>query len=232
MQDQLSIDHFDAIAERYAGSIRTLAPLYAAVREELDAVVKNKDVLDVGNGGLFAYDRTLAASVTALDLSAEMLKRLPPDVRRIQADARGMAGCAEESFDVVLFSLSLHHVAAKTAEATDKGVAEALASAWRVLRPGGALIVYEPVLGESLFALETVLFRPVRTLLALAGVPMVYLRSRSSLKRLIGRACTVTVAPVSGWTDPLGGTFPGLLMIPAAMHPTRFELFRAEKPVG
>jgi SAM-dependent methyltransferase len=232
MQDQLSIDHFDAIAERYAGSVRTLAPLYAAVREDLDAAVAGKAVLDVGSGGVFAYDRTLASSVAALDLSSEMLKRLPADVRRIHADARGMAGVADASFDVVLFSLSLHHVAADTLRATEEGMVAALASAWRVLRPGGELIVYEPVLGNGLFALETALFRPVRALLALAGVPMVYLRSRSSLERLIGHGCTVSAAPVSGWTDPLGGTFPGLLMIPAALHPTRFELFRAEKPVG
>lgn len=28
------------------------------------------------------------------------------------------------------------------------------------------------------------------------------------------------------------GAFPGLLLIPAALHPTRFALFRAVKPGG
>lgn len=239
MQDRISIDHFDAIAGRYCASVETLAPLYDAVRRELDEAVAGKAVLDVGSGGIFPYDRSRAASVAVLDISAAMLAGVPAGVRAIVADARGMKGCADESFDVVIFSLSLHHVASGTLERTREGVAAALSSAWRVLRPGGELLVYEPVLNTGLHALEKALFRPVRALLALAGVPMVFFQSRASLTRLLARACRVDAArvsarpaAVSGWTDPLGGTFPGLVMIPAALHPTRFELFRVSKPLG
>jgi SAM-dependent methyltransferase len=194
----------------------------------------------VGNGGIFPYDKTLASAVAVLDISAEMLGRTPSDgVRKILADARAMKDCADESFDVVLFNLSLHHIAADSYAKTEAGLCLALAEGWRTLRPGGDLIVYEPVLGSVLHALEKVLFRPVRTALALAGVPMVFFQSRASLKRLLAEAgglkpaaIAVSAPPVSGWSDPLGGTFPGRILLPTALYPTRFELFRARKPRG
>jgi SAM-dependent methyltransferase len=239
MHDQISIDHFDSIAARYAGSVEALKPLYDAVREELNGLVAGKSVLDVGNGGIFPYDRSLASSVTALDISEEMLKRIPEGVRKICSDARDMKACEDESFDVVIFNLSLHHIAAGTLDATQEGLRRALAEGWRTLRPGGDLIVYEPALGSALHALGRALFRPVRAALALAGVPMVFFQSRASLTRLLAEAgglepaaVSVTAAPVTGWSDPLGGTFPGHLLLPTALYPTRFELFRVTKPRG
>lgn len=233
MIDRLSIDHFDAIAGRYAASTKTLEPLYEAVRADLNGLIAGRDLLDVGNGGIFPYDRSRAASVAVLDLSPKMLERVPEGVRRILADARDMAPCADASFDVVLFNLSLHHVAGRTAEETESGIARALAEAWRVLRPGGDLLVYEPVLSAPLYAAARALFRPARTALSLLGVPMVFLQSREALRRRIERATGSPVerreAPATGWSDPLGGTFPGLVMVPVALYPTRFALFRAAK---
>lgn len=233
MIDRISIDHFDAIAGRYAASTETLEPLYEAVRADVNGLIAGRAVLDVGNGGIFPYDRARAASVAVLDLSAEMLKRVPEGVRTILADARDMKPCADASFDVVLFNLSLHHIAARTAEETEAGISRALAEAWRTLRPGGDLLVYEPVLNPSLYALARGLFRPARALLSLLGVPMVFLHSRDALRRRIEGATGSRVearrASVTGWSDPLGGTFPGLVMIPVALYPTRFALFRAAK---
>ena len=239
MSDRLSVEHFDSIAGRYAGAAGTLKPLYDAVRSELDASVAGKAVLDVGNGGVFPYDRSLAASVTVLDISPAMLDRAPEGVVKIVSDARSMAACRDESFDTVIFNLSLHHIAAGTLRETTAGVLQALREGFRTLRPGGDLIVYEPVLGPAPHALERALFRPARWLLERAGVPMVFFQSRESLTSLLASACglapeavSVTPARVAGWSDPLGGTFPGLLLWPAALHPTRFALFRARKPHG
>lgn len=233
MIDRVSIDHFDAIAGRYAASTTTLEPLYGAVRAELNGLIAGRAVLDVGNGGIFPYDRGRAASVAVLDISPEMLKRVPGDVLTILADARDMTPCADGRFDVALFNLSLHHIAARTAEETEAGISRALAEAWRTLRPGGDLLVYEPVLSPFLYALARALFVPARALLALAGVPMVFLHSREALRRRLERASRARVvvsdAPVTGWSDPLGGTFPGLVMVPVALYPTRFALFRATK---
>lgn len=230
MNDRLAVAHFDSIAPDYAGATGALDPLYDAIRGELAAVVAGKDVLDVGSGGVFPFDRRLAASVTSLDVSAEMLARVPADVAKIVADARDMRALADASFDAVLFSLSFHHVAAPTVAETEAAQAAALSEALRVLRPGGRLVLYEPVLSPVLFAIERALFKPLMALLALSGVPPLYFRSRASLKRLAN--FDVILPRVSGWVDPLSGTFPSPLRLPIAIFPTRYELFIAGKPRG
>lgn len=223
--------HFDRIAHRYAGASGGLAPLYDAARPRLEALVEGRDVLDVGGGGVVPFDPLLPASLTALDLSEAMLARLPPGVRRVAGDARHMSAFAPESFDVVLFNLSLHHIAGHGMQ----GAGLALAQAWRVLRPGGALVVHEPVagpLGARLLGLAS-------ALLSLLGGGPVSLRGREMLVSLMAAAggrpqpeVSVELLAPRGWADPLGGTFPGLLRLPLALHPTSFTLFTLRKPHG
>lgn len=221
--------HFDRLAGHYAGGHGGLDPLYAAARPRLDALVRGRDVLDVGGGGVIPYDAASAASVTALDLSEAMLARLPAGrARAVRGDARALPFDAA-SFDLVLFNLSLHHV-----EGADGGAA-ALAEAWRVLRPGGDLAVHEPVAGP----LGTRLLGLGSALLSLLGGGPVRLRSRAALAALMARpggrpASDVAAVPLAprGWSDPLGGTFPGLLRLPLWLHPTRFELLVLRKPHG
>jgi SAM-dependent methyltransferase len=230
MHDPISLDHFNAIAAGYAGRTGALDPLFDAIRGELEAAVAGKDVLDVGSGGSFPFDRRLAASLTSLDLSPAMLARVPAGVSTVVADARDRMPFPDAAFDAVLFSLSLHHLVGRSLAETEDGQAAAVAEAFRVLRPGGRLIVYEPILPPALFALERALYRPISALFALVGVPPVYFRSRASLQRL---ADFEVVAPrVTGWVDPLSGTFPSFLRLPIAVFPTRYELFLARKPVG
>jgi SAM-dependent methyltransferase len=221
--------HFDRLAGHYPGGSGGLEPIYAAARPHLDALARGRDVLDVGGGGVIPYDASGAASVTALDLSQAMLARLPAGAARpVRGDARAMP-FEDGAFGLVLFNLSLHHV-----EGEDGGAA-ALSEAWRVLRPGGELAVHEPVagpLGTRLLGLASAL------LSALGGGP-VRLRSRASLSALMAAAAGLPASSVSatplaprGWADPLGGTFPGLLRLPLALHPTRFELLTLRKPHG
>ena len=223
VEDLLSRAHFDAISARYARSETTLKPVYDAAREELDRRVFGRDLLDVGGGGMAPYDLSRPASVTALDLSPAMLERTPAGVRRTVGDARRMP-FADASFDAVLFNLSLHHI---------ERPGEALAEAVRVLRPGGELLVYEPVLSPALFALERAAAPLTRAILAAFGVPMVLFQSRASLRALVETACPgrafMTETRLEGWSDPLGGTFPGLLLLPPALMPTRFVLARASR---
>lgn len=236
MHDHLSVGHFDSIAHRYAGANGGLDALYDAVRPELDRLLAGRDVLDVGGGGAAAYDPAGPRSVTMLDVSARMLERAPAGVRTILADARDMRPCADASYDAALFSLSAHHIASHAPEETDAGLRAAFAEGWRVLRPGGLLLVYEPVLGPVLHAAGRAAFPLVRAALSSIGAPMVHFQSRASLSALIADATgarpSVTRAPVAGWSDPLGGVLPGVVRLPLALYPTRFDLFRAEKPRG
>ena len=107
--------------------------------------VAHRDVLDVGcgDGSLVRWLRNQGARAVGADCGAEMLRRAleaDPEHADSYVDAPGQAlPFDDDSFDVVVFSNSLHHVP------TDD-MAQALVEAGRVLRPGGTLYVSEPEL--------------------------------------------------------------------------------------
>ncbi|MDX6768638.1 MAG: class I SAM-dependent methyltransferase [Elusimicrobiota bacterium] len=216
---------FDAIAHRYAGSHGGLDSVYAAARPHLERLIAGRAVLDVGGGGVTPYDASRAASLTVLDESAAMLARLPEGrARKVAGDAGDMSMFADASFDLVLFNQSLHHVMDAPA---------ALREAWRVLRPGGDLVIHEPT-ARPLFATA---LKALSSLLSRAAP--VRLRTRDAIVAALagasGRAPeSVEVIRLSprGWADPFGGTFPGKVRLPMFLHPTRFELLLLPKPRG
>ena len=105
--------------------------------------VAGRDVLDVGcgDGTLVRWLCSQGARAIGADCGAEMLRRAleaDPDHPDRYVDAPGQAlPFDDNSFDVVVFSNSLHHIP------TDD-MAQALEEAGRVLRPGGTLYVAEP----------------------------------------------------------------------------------------
>lgn len=98
-----------------------------------------KDVLEIGcgDGRLTAMLADWAESYVAVDSNADKLAEAEarvPGVAFVQGNAEAL-DFSDESFDVVLFTLSLHHVDAWAA----------LGEARRVLRQGGRVVVLEPV---------------------------------------------------------------------------------------
>jgi SAM-dependent methyltransferase len=122
-----------------------LAEVTAWLRQ-LAADPPPRRILDLGSGtgtGTFALlDRFDQAEVIALDVSAEMLRRLSSQaralgvadrIRTVQADL-DTAWPAIDAVDLVWASSSLHHLA-------DPG--RVLAAVFATLRPGGLLVVAE-----------------------------------------------------------------------------------------
>ena len=118
---------------------------------------RGRDVLDVGCGE-GALARRLAgtgARVVGLDPLAGALETAraagekTPSLRYVEGVAEALP-FARESFDIVIFFNSLHHVPVPS-------MAPALAEASRVLRPGGLLYVQEPLARGTAFEL----LRPV-----------------------------------------------------------------------
>ncbi len=105
--------------------------------------VAGRDVLDVGcgDGALVRWLHSKGARAIGADCGAEMLRQAleaDPEHPDRYVDAPGQAlPFDDNSFDVVVFSNSLHHIP------TDD-MAQALEEAGRVLRPGGTLYVAEP----------------------------------------------------------------------------------------
>ena len=116
--------------------------------------VGGRDVVDVGCGG-GAIVRSLAARgarVTGVEISESQLAAAVRDDNG--SGARYVVGVAQrlpipdESIDVVLFMRSLHHV-------PPDDMLEALRGAARVLRPGGAVYIAEPLTEGDFFELTS-----------------------------------------------------------------------------
>lgn len=101
------------------------------------------DALDIGcgEGALVRFMRSQGARAVGAECGDEMRRRAiaaDPEHADAYRDVRGEdLPFDDESFDVVLYSYSLHHVPIDDIPA-------ALAEANRVLRPGGTLLVVEP----------------------------------------------------------------------------------------
>lgn len=101
------------------------------------------DVLDVGCGAgdLVRWLRARGARATGVECGPEMLARAlaaDPDHTGSYVDGVGQdLPFDDDSFDLVVFSASLHHVPVAA-------IPEALAEAARVVRPGGRVFVREP----------------------------------------------------------------------------------------
>ncbi len=126
---------------------------YAALRAALAGRTEPFSFLDLGAGDADCSTAALAGlpvrEYVAVDLSRVALDLAAGNAARLGAAVRVEAGNfvdfvrgAEETFDVILIGLSLHHLPA--------GDKRAFLPALRArLRPGGALFFYEPIAAEG-----------------------------------------------------------------------------------
>lgn len=225
--------HFDAIADEYhQKAAGTQQAVYDQISQWIDPLVSGKVVLDVGNGGKFAYDVALPSAVTALDLSEKMLAKISnPRVIRLIGNALNMNGVADSSVDFVILGLVLHHIAGSTRRETLSMLRQVLTSARRVLRPGGAILVTETVASPILSGLQRLAY-PVSHAFLAPRVGMLYFFSQAELKDAIadvfGRVeLHQRTHRIAGWLDPFPGTFPGVLKVPAWTFPMQFRSYLA-----
>jgi ubiquinone/menaquinone biosynthesis C-methylase UbiE len=128
-------DQFDIVVMRYDLN-RRLEIVFGELLA--DAEVAGRALLDVGCGtGWFSRRAIeLGADVVALDIGCELLKKVR---LKCEADVVAADACAlpfvDDSFDIVLASESIEHT-------LDPKLA--LSELYRVLRPGGTLVVTVP----------------------------------------------------------------------------------------
>jgi SAM-dependent methyltransferase len=146
---------------------------YRTIHDFISTKVKGQGrLLDVGNGGVFAYDTSGIGEITALDL---FLENLPADLLAcyFPSNSRARQGSAlavpepDNSFDMVLMVMLLHHLAGRDWQSSWQNARTAMAEAHRVLRPGGKLLIVESCVPQWFFTLERpafwVLTRAVRS---------------------------------------------------------------------
>jgi SAM-dependent methyltransferase len=173
-QDVLSAvqnsDYFDA-NELYAQRVASLET-YREIRRAIEPEIAGAShLLDVGNGGVFAYDTALAERIVGVDLFLSDAQ-LPPaeNVVMRRGDALALDE-ADASFDCVLEVALFHHLIGTDVASTMSNIRLAVEEAHRVLEPGGRLIVMESCVSERAFAVEQRLFGALKLL---ARTPLIH----------------------------------------------------------
>ncbi|MFC3997918.1 class I SAM-dependent methyltransferase [Nocardiopsis sediminis] len=157
-----------------------LRPLYARIAEDMaDAAPDGGSVLDVGTGpGVLLAEiarRRPDLSLTGIDLSADMAAAAQGNLSRFGDRARARVGdvtdlpFADDAFDTIVSSFSLHHW-----DHPEAAVPELA----RVLRPGGRLYIYDArsapfdTIVATARALAVLDGRPARRTLIGTGLPV------------------------------------------------------------
>jgi malonyl-CoA O-methyltransferase len=139
--------HFDRTAGEYRSDIAEEDGRVRAVLERLGPL-NGKRVLDAGAGkGRYAallQRRFPDAAITALDVSAEMLRHVPEGIARVQHSLLDMP-FPDGHFDAVVCIEALEHAVQ---------IREAVSELVRVLAPGGTLVIIDKN-KEKLGALAT-----------------------------------------------------------------------------
>lgn len=225
-------EHFDHIASKYKQASDTWEPVYRQIESFTEARITGKDIVDIGNGGYFPYRIEAAKSVTVVDISPEMLDRIQADgIFKVVDDAVTLSKISDHSCDIMIYCLCLHHIHGKNLNESEKLLTSILKTARQKLRSGGSVLIAEPVMTGFWSVFQRLMFPVTRFILSLKKVPMIYFYHPnnliSSARHAFGEKAEITSEEirVEGWVDPMGGSFPGLIKIPAALCPTRYFVF-------
>lgn len=230
-------NHFDKISKDYkTTSEEQNAELYSELAKIINPNAINKIILDVGNGGFSPYDMDQTKSITAVDLSEEMLKNIVhPKVKTVVDDARSLTNIEDESMDVVFLIFCVHHINGRTyADAIDS-LRCVINAAHKKLKTDGKLIIAEPILYPFWYLIEKFMYRITHKILSLLGRDMVFFHNQKNIldgyKTVMGSNIVVTTKclELTQSIDPLSGTFPGLITIPVKWSPTSWIYFEATK---
>ncbi|GAA5346250.1 methyltransferase domain-containing protein [Planifilum fimeticola] len=141
----MTIDFFDP-ANRLSYASRSASSEWKTLMQSL-VDLRGIDAVDIGCGGGI-YSRAMAemgARVTGVDFSGEMLsaarkQQTAQRIRWIQADAAD-TGLPDSSYDLVLLRAVIHHFSAEK-------TTEVLLESYRLLRPGGRIIIQDRALED------------------------------------------------------------------------------------
>lgn len=187
-------------------------------------------MLDIGNGGVFEYDTSLANEIVAVDL---FLDRLPTET--FPANVTAQTGDAldldqpDAGFDTVLQALLYHHLVGDRADDIIVNVRRAIAEAYRVLEPGGRLVVAESCVPAWFYAVERRLY-PALVWLSktpvMRGHPPVIQLTRDRVIALVGERFEIETSyrvQPGRWTTQFGVRWP------MAMTPAQTEIVVGRK---
>jgi SAM-dependent methyltransferase len=214
---QPTVGYFDHHVPEY--SPRRLARAVELIDTHVPAGASLVDV-GCGAGSVMAHlaARTRLARFTGLDVSTASLDRaaraVDAELHRASildpATVRRFGG----RFDVAVMAAVLHHLVGPTRRSSRRAAATAVAHAWRLLRPGGHLVVVEPTFAPAppltlLFWTKNLTSRVVDRRIPVGdywnniGPPVVSYYSHRDVRELVRRQPGATVVHAEATPQPL-----------------------------
>ncbi len=228
-------NHFNKIQHKYKNNIGDKKKLYEILALKINPLIRNKNILDIGSGGNIFYDYGLAKKIIAIDSSEEMLKNNPDkDVITIVQDARSMTKINNKSMDVILIIFALHHINGKKYSSAISSLNKVIEESNKKLTTNGEIIIVELTLRNFIFYLQKLLYKFTYNFLKILKTDMVFFYNDKIIinclsKISINKKIEIHNIKMKGWLDPLLGTFPGVIKIPAFLMPTSMKIFRLRK---
>jgi SAM-dependent methyltransferase len=168
-------------------------------------------ILDVGCGPCLPYRQPAGAFVIGLEPSL-------PSIRENDQVDLGVCGTAtniplcDHSVDVAIAFYSIHHMVGEKVSENDQIVEKAFSELARVIKPGGALFVFEMTPWRPFAALQYVLWNQARRLLG--GKMDMYFRSRRAMLALGRAAFPNATLEIIDFKTPPFETFPPIFSLP------------------
>jgi SAM-dependent methyltransferase len=212
----------------YAKHVRRLDS-YELIRRRLTAELEGSGrLLDVGNGGTFAYDPAVAESILACDLFLDPARQpqYPGHVTLRRGDALAL-DLEPAGFDVVVEAFLYHHLTGERPEDSIANIRRAISEAKRMLAPGGRLVIAESCIPARLFGVEKALYRLLRALARtplLGGHPATLQLPIGLLESLVAEELTIVKSEeieLGRWVTQFGRPWP------TALTPIRAHLIVA-----
>lgn len=230
-------NHFNKISKEYFTYKNSISyqNIYSEISNQINPIIKNKNILDIGSGGNIFYNYNLANKLYALDISENMLKNLNNSkITKLIQDARDLSNIKKGSVDVVLMIFAIHHINGPDYKTTIRSLQKVLSEANKVINTKGEIIIVELTLNDFFYLLQRLIYKITFKILNIFKTDMVFFYSKKIIEEginSIGIKTKVTVIDLkmSGWLDPFLGTFPGIIKIPAFMMPTQLRFFYLKK---
>jgi len=228
-------NHFNKISKKYQKNIGDKKKIYENLSTIISPLIKNKNILDIGSGGNIFYDYSLSNKVIAIDSSEKMLKNSSDkNIKSIISDAKDMKEISDNSIDVILIVFALHHINGKKYSSAISSLKKVIKESNRKLTTNGEIIIVELTLNNLFFFIERFSYKLIYNILKMLKTDMVFFYNDktivNSLSEIsINSKIVIKNIKMKGWLDPLLGTFPGIIKIPAFLMPTSMKVFRLKK---
>jgi SAM-dependent methyltransferase len=179
-------------------------------------------VVDVGSGGVVNYSSDEITGLVLVDISTDYPNHVELPAHAVLKTGSAVSlPLANGAHDCLLMQMLVHHLAEGDFSTTRARSQAAFCEAFRVLKPGGKIVVIESTVHAALEFAERISFPLTRRLLQLIGHPMVLQWTPARLCAFAREAgftnIRATHIPRGRWMIFLGRRWPTLL-VPVTLY--------------